>query len=75
MKSRSLHINTNDRKKIPFSFYKESRVVKAVKKSAETIVISGKTSAPGKKKFQFSVMTPQQQMRKRNSAYRFFSID
>lgn len=58
---------------------KSSRIVKNTRSSAlpvgRNFAISGRTATDGYKTFSFAVLSTSQQMRERNEAYRFFSID
>lgn len=50
---------------------KSARILKA---NSDVIVIKGVTDTNDQKEFRFKPITPRQQMRRRNSAYKFFSI-
>jgi hypothetical protein len=58
---------------------KRSRIAKKAGSSAlpigRNLTVKGKTATEGYKSFSFSVLSSSQQMKERNKAYRFFSID
>lgn len=58
---------------------KSSRIMKTAASGnlplGGTVTIKGKASDNTTKTFRFSVVSPAQQMKERNRAYRFFSID